>query len=81
MNEPGVADKLKVLLPHWIEHNDRHVAELRRWRRALHDQAPLAASMMDMAITQMEDAGRALAATARELAAKETCRGVHPRAV
>lgn len=77
MSEPGVVDKLRVLLPHWIEHNDQHVADLRRWRRALHDQAPLAASMMDMAITQMEDAGRALAAAAREMTAKDSCRTTH----
>jgi hypothetical protein len=71
MSEPSVVDKLKVLLPHWVEHNDQHLAELRRWRRALRNQAPLAASMMDLAITQMEEAGRALAATGRELDAKD----------
>jgi hypothetical protein len=24
-------DKLRALLPHWIEHNDEHAAEFRRW--------------------------------------------------
>jgi hypothetical protein len=24
-------DKLRVLLPHWIEHNDEHAAEFRAW--------------------------------------------------
>ncbi len=67
--EPGIVDKLKVLLPHWVEHNDQHLAELRRWRRALRDHAPLAASMMDLAITQLEEAGRALAAAGDELGA------------
>lgn len=28
MNEQ---DKLRVLLPHWIEHNEEHAAEFRRW--------------------------------------------------
>lgn len=77
MSEPGVVDKLKVLLPHWIKHNEEHVAELRRWRRALHAQAPLAASMMDMAITQMEDAGRALAAASNEMTAQADVRDIH----
>ena len=28
MNE---ADKLRVLIPHWIEHNEEHAGEFRRW--------------------------------------------------
>lgn len=28
MNE---VDKLRVLIPHWIEHNDEHAGEFRRW--------------------------------------------------
>ena len=24
-------DKLRVLLPHWIEHNDEHAADFRQW--------------------------------------------------
>lgn len=28
MNE---VEKLRVLIPHWIEHNDEHAAEYRRW--------------------------------------------------
>jgi len=28
MNE---GDKLRVLLPHWIEHNQEHAKEFRRW--------------------------------------------------
>ena len=24
-------DKLRVLLPHWIEHNDEHAAQFRQW--------------------------------------------------
>lgn len=28
-------DKLRVLLPHWIEHNAEHAAEFRRWAEAV----------------------------------------------
>lgn len=28
MNEK---DKLRVLIPHWIEHNDQHAEEFRQW--------------------------------------------------
>jgi predicted metallo-beta-lactamase superfamily hydrolase len=24
-------DKLRVLIPHWIEHNEEHAAEFRQW--------------------------------------------------
>lgn len=24
-------DKLRVLIPHWIEHNEAHAAEFRQW--------------------------------------------------
>jgi hypothetical protein len=41
-------DKLRVLLPHWIEHNGEHAAEFRQWaeeaataRSALLDAARL----------------------------------------
>lgn len=24
-------EKLRVLIPHWVEHNDEHAAEFRQW--------------------------------------------------
>jgi hypothetical protein len=40
MNE---TEKLRVLLPHWIEHNSEHAAEFREWaeraRQAEHGDA------------------------------------------
>jgi hypothetical protein len=36
-------EKLRVLLPHWIEHNEEHEAEFREWaerlRQAGHEEA------------------------------------------
>ncbi len=33
--EPQTAiEKLRILLPHWIEHNRRHEAEFRQWAAA-----------------------------------------------
>ncbi len=29
-------DKVRALLPHWIEHNDEHAAEFRRWAENVH---------------------------------------------
>ncbi len=27
----SLQDKLRLLLPHWIEHNDEHAADFRNW--------------------------------------------------
>ena len=37
MNE---LEKLRVLIPHWIEHNEEHAAEFRRWAEQAGDAAP-----------------------------------------
>lgn len=37
MNE---REKLRVLIPHWIEHNQEHAGEFRRWAEAAGDLAP-----------------------------------------
>ena len=29
-------DKVRALLPHWIEHNAEHAAEFRRWAEKVH---------------------------------------------
>lgn len=55
-------DKLRILLPHWVDHNDMHLKEMRRWRLALGDDAPAAADFLDDAIERMEAAGRAFLA-------------------
>ncbi len=37
MNEK---EKLRVLIPHWIEHNNEHAAEFRRWANQAGPAAP-----------------------------------------
>lgn len=32
-------DKLRVLIPHWIEHNEEHAGEFRRWAESAGDAA------------------------------------------
>jgi hypothetical protein len=34
-----VLDKLRVLIPHWIEHNGEHAEEFRRWAKEAGDVA------------------------------------------
>lgn len=33
-------EKLRVLIPHWIEHNREHADEFRRWASQAGDAAP-----------------------------------------
>jgi hypothetical protein len=52
-------DKLRVLLPHWIEHNGEHASEFRDWAdRAgpARDALLQAARLMEKANAQLRDA-------------------------
>ena len=42
-------EKLRVLLQHWIEHNDGHVEEFEKWRKTMaeDDKQSLAAHISD----------------------------------
>jgi hypothetical protein len=53
MNEQ---EKLGVLLPHWIEHNEEHAAEFRTWA----ERAGPAQEGLLQAATALEEANRAL---------------------
>lgn len=62
MTEQQVVEKLRVLLPHWIEHNQGHVAEFRKWSATARSegcQEP--ANLIDRAAEIMEEADRLLA--------------------
>jgi len=54
-------EKLRVLLPHWIEHNHSHGAEFAKWA-AIAGQAgrPAVAALIDQAIAALTDANQAL---------------------
>jgi hypothetical protein len=60
MNE---VEKLRVLLGHWMEHNDEHAAEFRRWA----DQAGAAAPDVLAAAERMGQVNQALAAALAKL--------------
>lgn len=49
-------DKLRALLPHWIEHNAEHAADFRRWAGL----AGEAEADIEAAAAQMEAANEAL---------------------
>ena len=56
-------DKLRTLLPHWIEHNAEHAADFRLWAGV----AGEAESDIETAAAQMEAANEALAVALAKL--------------
>jgi len=66
--EPDDITKLRVLLPHWIDHNEEHAASFRRWAdkaRALGREET--AQQIEKAVEQMAACSQALAAALKEL--------------
>lgn len=61
MSEQNTVKKLKVLLPHWIEHNNNHIAEFRKWEgEAKKESEQKVAELLDKAIRDMEETGKSL---------------------
>ncbi len=55
-------DKLRVLLPHWIEHNHSHEAEFQKWSDIMkQSDASEIALLVNKAVSCMKDANTALA--------------------
>lgn len=54
-------DKLRVLLPHWIEHNKGHAGEFSKWAASLREQGgDEAAGLLEEAAQALDQADRAL---------------------
>ncbi len=61
MSEQNTTKKLRVLLPHWIEHNNNHIAEFRKWEReARTESGQEVAMLLAKAISDMEKTGKSL---------------------
>ena len=60
MNE---AEKLRVLIPHWMEHNQEHAQEYRRWAEG----AAEASGDLLGAVEALKDANRNLALALEKL--------------
>lgn len=62
MDTQDVIGKVKVLLPHWLEHNEAHVVEMRQWLLQLQKQdAAQATRQFEVAIAHMAEVSAALA--------------------
>ena len=61
MSEQNTIKKLRVLLPHWIEHNNNHIAEFRKWENEVRAESGNEVSLLlEKAISDMEEAGKSL---------------------
>ena len=60
--------KLRILLPHWIEHNGEHAASFREWaERARELGLGAVAKQMEVAVERMAACNEALATALGEL--------------
>ena len=61
MSEKSTMEKLRVLLPHWIDHNNSHISEFKKWEgEARTESEQEVAELLAKAITDMENAGKSL---------------------
>jgi hypothetical protein len=67
MSEMKELDKLRVLLPHWIDHNHSHIAEFEKWRGVAASEGNPAQAGLAEAVAAMTRAGEALSRVLAEL--------------
>ncbi len=68
MSEQNTIKKLRVLLPHWIEHNNNHIAEFRKWEsEARKESEQEVAKSLDQAIEDMEKTGKSLSVALKKI--------------
>ena len=61
MGDKSTVDKLRVLVPHWIEHNHSHKAEFVKWAAAAREEGlGEVAGLIDKAVATMDQADEAL---------------------
>lgn len=65
---PDDLARLRILLPHWIEHSDEHVASFQEWaERARELGLEAVAKQTEVAVERMAACDEALAAAVKEL--------------
>jgi hypothetical protein len=63
MTDTRDAEKLRVLLPHWIEHNAEHAAEFRAWAQ----KAGVVGTCLESAADHLEEASSMLEEALQQL--------------
>jgi hypothetical protein len=68
MSEKTGIEKLRILLPHWIDHNNSHIAEFTKWKDiAASEAGEKAVKKIEEAVAAMEKCGVALDEALEEL--------------
>ncbi len=60
MDRMSDLEKLRVMLPHWIEHNQGHGEEFSLWAQRLDTSAPEVAALLEDAVRLLQRAQTAL---------------------
>ena len=55
-----VTEKLRVLLPHWLQHNEGHAKEFADWAAQVSADDPSLAEFLDQAVQALGKAQKAL---------------------
>ena len=55
-----IQDKIRVLLPHWIEHNQGHGQEFGSWADQLETDSPKIATLLRQAAAALDEADKNL---------------------
>jgi hypothetical protein len=67
MNAKTTREKLQILLPHWIEHNNNHEAEFKKWAASARAEgAERLAGLLDKAAASMATTDELLKETLTE---------------
>ncbi len=73
-------EKLRVMLPHWIQHNSSHVEEFKRWSEIIKEAGEAdIADLLSRAIAGLAEADKALTEALEKLggAPPENAEGRH----
>ncbi len=54
MGDKTAAEKLQILLPHWVEHNQNHETEFKQWAEQVRSEGNAQlADLLDQAVASM----------------------------
>ncbi len=53
-------EKLRIMLPHWVEHNQGHGTEFLQWSKKLKEDYPEISHLLTHAVQALQDAQSAL---------------------
>lgn len=78
MAEKSVKEKLRILLPHWLEHNHGHLHEFAQWAQAAREEGEVeVAALIEKAMAAMQHTDAALSEALAKLGGPPAGGGHH----